>query len=281
MPTPRPIIAPMGVVKSGTVVRFEIRMISPMPVPTPATATAIGSPIASTEPNATISTTTANASPMNSDSGGSNSASALPPISTCRPASSGARSANSAPSSEVAVKSSSAERLIAAKATVPSALICVAPAGSYGLVTITSSKAATSSNIASIAARTVGSSTPDSVLNTIEPLWPLPKPPKCSSRASNPLRLSESGISNAELNPNPPTVWVARACRARNGRFGGCGSGWWRWQGATVAVRACGQEETAVGRRSQACWRQAVERSARPSGVRSGAGSPAAGRGRR
>ena len=70
-------------------------------------------------------------------------------------------------------------------------------------------------------------------------------------------------------------------CRARNGRFGGCGSGWWRWQGATVAVRACGQEETAVGRRSQACWRQAVERSARPSGVRSGAGSPAAGRGRR
>ena len=70
-------------------------------------------------------------------------------------------------------------------------------------------------------------------------------------------------------------------CRARNGRLGGCGSGWWRWQGATVAVRACGQEETAVGRRSQACWRQAVERSARPSGVRSGAGSPAAGRGRR
>ena len=70
-------------------------------------------------------------------------------------------------------------------------------------------------------------------------------------------------------------------CRARNGRFGGCGSGWWCWQGATVAVRACGQEETAVGRRSQACWRQAVERSARPSGVRSGAGSPAAGRGRR
>ena len=70
-------------------------------------------------------------------------------------------------------------------------------------------------------------------------------------------------------------------CRARNGRFGGCGSGWWRWQGATVAIRACGQEETAVGRRSQACWRQAVERSARPSGVRSGAGSPAAGRGRR
>ena len=70
-------------------------------------------------------------------------------------------------------------------------------------------------------------------------------------------------------------------CRARKGCFGGCGSGWWRWQGATVAVRACGQEETAVGRRSQACWRQAVERSARPSGVRSGAGSPAAGRGRR
>ena len=70
-------------------------------------------------------------------------------------------------------------------------------------------------------------------------------------------------------------------CRARNGRLGGCGSGWWRWQGATVAVRACGQEETAVGRRSQACWCQAVERSARPSGVRSGAGSPAAGRGRR
>ena len=25
------------------------------------------------------------------------------------------------------------------------------------------------------------------------------------------------------FNPNPPTVWVAAGCRARNGRFGGCG----------------------------------------------------------
>ena len=82
-------------------------------------------------------------------------------------------------------------------------------------------------------------------------------------------------------NPESTDGLGCAGCRARNGRFGGCGSGWWRWQGATVAVRACGQEETAVGRRSQACWRQAVERSARPSGVRSGAGSPAAGRGRR
>ena len=83
------------------------------------------------------------------------------------------------------------------------------------------------------------------------------------------------------LKPESTDGLGCAGCRARNGRFGGCGSGWWRWQGATVAVRACGQEETAVGRRSQACWRQAVERSARPSGVRSGAGSPAAGRGRR
>ena len=84
-----------------------------------------------------------------------------------------------------------------------------------------------------------------------------------------------------DITPNPPTVWVARAVERETVVLGGCGSGWWRWQGATVAVRACGQEETAVGRRSQGCWRQAVERSARPSGVRSGAGSPAAGRGRR
>ena len=83
------------------------------------------------------------------------------------------------------------------------------------------------------------------------------------------------------FNPESTDGLGCAGCRARNGRFGGCGSGWWRWQGATVAVRACGQEETAVGRRSQACWRQAVERSARPSGVRSGAGSLAAGRGRR
>ena len=83
------------------------------------------------------------------------------------------------------------------------------------------------------------------------------------------------------LSPESTDGLGCAGCRARNGRFGGCGSGWWRWQGATVAVRACGQEETAVGRRSQACWRQAVERSARPSGVRSGAGSLAAGRGRR
>ena len=85
----------------------------------------------------------------------------------------------------------------------------------------------------------------------------------------------------AEANPESTDGLGCAGCRARNGRFGGCGSGWWRWQGATVAVRAYGQEETAVGRRSQACWRQAVERSARPSGVRSGAGSPAAGRERR
>ena len=93
------------------------------------------------------------------------------------------------------------------------------------------------------------------------------------------------GLTKAALRPiiNPESTdgLGCAGCRARNGRLGGCGSGWWRWQGATVAVRACGQEETAVGRRSQACWRQAVERSARPSGVRSGAGSPAAGRGRR
>ena len=170
MPTPRPIIAPMNVVKSGIVVRFEIRMISPAPMPTPATATAIGRPIASTEPNDTINTTIANATPMSSDSGGANSASAWPPISTCRPDSSGARSANSAPSSAVAVKSRLAERLMAANASRPSALIWLAPSGEYGLVTITPAKAATCSNIASIAPRTAGSSTPDSERKTIEPL---------------------------------------------------------------------------------------------------------------
>ena len=92
-------------------------------------------------------------------------------------------------------------------------------------------------------------------------------------------RLRLSGVRTSK--PESTDGLGCAGCRARNGRFGGCGSGWWRWQGATVAVRACGQEETAVGRRSQACWRQAVERSARPSGVRSGAGSLAAGRGRR
>ena len=98
------------------------------------------------------------------------------------------------------------------------------------------------------------------------------------------LARAQAAIAESSARPRKPesTDGLGCAgCRARNGRFGGCGSGWWRWQGATVAVRACGQEETAVGRRSQACWRQAVERSARPSGVRSGAGSPAAGRGRR
>ena len=100
---------------------------------------------------------------------------------------------------------------------------------------------------------------------------------RTAARAGRPLRSQAGGTANAESTDGLGCA----GCRARNGRFGGCGSGWWRWQGATVAVRACGQEETAVGRRSQACWRQAVERSARPSGVRSGAGSPAAGRGRR
>ena len=104
-----------------------------------------------------------------------------------------------------------------ANATRPSALTCgrpgmwgscsvsrggvavfgVAPAGRYGLVTVTRSKDPTSSNIASIAARTSGSSTPDSARKTMEPLTPPPSPPKCSSSTSKPRLLSDSGASNS------------------------------------------------------------------------------------
>ena len=54
-------------------------------------------------------------------------------------------------------------------------------------------------------ATTSGSSTPRSLRNTIEPGWPLPNPPKYSSSASKPSRLSDSGISN-ELSKAPPIV---------------------------------------------------------------------------
>ena len=214
MPTPIPIIAPMVVANSGIDITLDRTTASARPRPTPATATASGRPIAITEPNAKIRTTTANASPMNSDCGGSNSLSASPPISTDRPGSSGARSMNSPPSSDVWLKSSSGARSMRAKATCPSALTWGRPgmwgrcgaccgAGSgigavarYGLVTFTPSYASISSNIASMASRTAGSSMPASERKTTEPLKPPPRPPKCSSSTSNPLRLSESGASS-------------------------------------------------------------------------------------
>jgi hypothetical protein len=142
---------------------------------------------------------------MNSDSGGSNAASAAPPISTRNPSRSGISSTISAPSAAVSVKSNSGDSASDAYATVPSSPTCVdAPTPSYGLESVTPSIAPTSANIASIADRTEGSFTPASDPNTIEPLCPLPNPAKCSSSASNPSRLSDSGISNAPSNAAPP-----------------------------------------------------------------------------
>ena len=87
----------------------------------------------------------------------------------------------------------------------------------------------------------------------------------------------EGKAPHAPFSPNPPTVWVARAVERETVVLGGAGA-----VGGAGRVRRLlsgrGQEETAVGRRSQACWRRGSGASARPSGVRSGAGSPAAGR---
>ena len=226
MPTPSPINTPMKIAKSGTGVRCEIRVMRPAPMPTPATATAIGSPIASTEPKARISTTIANARPTSSDSGGAISTSASPPNSIWSPGTSGASAAISAPTLPVSVKSRSAARLSAANATRLSPLIWVALSGpAYGLETMTPSIWATSANIASIGVRTAGSSMPVSERKTIEPLVPLPKPPKWASRASNPRRASESGMSNeaskvepmAATAPKTSTTTATHAATTRHG----------------------------------------------------------------
>ena len=203
-------------------------MIRAAPTPTPVTATAIGSPIATTDPNATISTTTASARPINSDSGGSNSARTCPPISISSPGTSGSSSTMSAPISAVSVKSRSVARLTAANATRRSSLTWDAlPRPPYGLETVTPSNFPTSANSSSITACTAGSSMPASERKTIEPLVPLRKPPKWSSRASIPRRLAEAGTSNeaskaepiTEAEPNTTTTTatqmptILRGCR--------------------------------------------------------------------
>ncbi len=89
MPTPRPIIRPSWVAKSGMVMRLESRPTVMVPMPMPARATLMGRPMASTDPKARTRMTMAKATPSSSDDGGSNSPKMAPPSSICRPACSG------------------------------------------------------------------------------------------------------------------------------------------------------------------------------------------------
>ncbi len=73
MPTPRPIITPSVVAKSGMGTVFDRSVSRIEPTPIPPRATPIGSPIARTEPNAVMRMTMAKARPSSSESGGSNS----------------------------------------------------------------------------------------------------------------------------------------------------------------------------------------------------------------
>ena len=74
MPTPRPIMIPRNVVKSGTGRTFVRRVMIETPMPMPNSALPTGNPIASTDPNARIRMMIANARPSTSDDGGSNEA---------------------------------------------------------------------------------------------------------------------------------------------------------------------------------------------------------------
>jgi hypothetical protein len=140
----------------------------------------------------------AKATPRTSDDGSLNPAKMNPPVSTRRPSMSGAPSRISSPISDARWNSTSSGNSMVAKAIFPacgpSDAICRSPPSAYGLWTrSTSSIAATRSNTASMAERTAGSSTPCSARNTMVPDWPVPWPPKDSSRMSNPSFDSTSG----------------------------------------------------------------------------------------
>ena len=90
MPTPRPIITPRVVAKSGIESRWLSRAMRALPMPMPARATPMGRPMASTEPKARIRMTIAKARPRTSEDGGLNVSKALPPYSMRSPSTVGA-----------------------------------------------------------------------------------------------------------------------------------------------------------------------------------------------
>jgi hypothetical protein len=86
MPTPRPIIATIEIVKSGIAMTWLRMPTSADAMPRPNSAMPIGRPIASTEPKATIRMMTAAMMPRSSLSGSSNLPNGSPPYSSCTPA---------------------------------------------------------------------------------------------------------------------------------------------------------------------------------------------------
>ena len=86
---------------------------------------------------------------------------------------------------------------------------------------------------------------PDSERKTIEPLRPLPTPPKCSSSTSKPLRLSDSGASSCAKNDGPMTAAAANVARTTAIQAATVLRGFWKHQRAirtsiAVLVRARG-----------------------------------------
>jgi hypothetical protein len=207
MPTPRPIITPNTVAKSGSVRIFDIRPMRTTPMLMPPRATPTGRPMASTDPKARMRMTMAKARPRTSELGSANSAKAAPPTSTWRPGTWGRSASISLVTAAVSSKevlagiSSSAKAILPASA--PSAAIWRSPPGAYGLVMVTSSRASILANNASMADRTAGSRTPWSARNTIVPVTPVPCPPKCSSRTSKPFLLSTFGRLNSSWTAVP------------------------------------------------------------------------------
>ena len=100
-----------------------------------------------------------------------------------------------------------------------------------------------------MAARTAGSSMPDSERKTIEPLRPLPMPPKCSSSTSNPSRLSDSGASSCAKNEGPTTTAAANVTRTTATQAATVLRGLWKHQRATrtsIAILVCAREAVAL-----------------------------------
>ena len=136
MPTPRPIITPSVVAKSGMVKMLETNVATSTPAAIPPNAVPIGKPMANTEPNAKIKITMANARPSTSDVGVSKAANTSPPYSICTPATTGSIAFISAKtSSNSSAESSSAMNDTLANAISPLGAICRLPAAVNGLTT--------------------------------------------------------------------------------------------------------------------------------------------------
>ena len=108
------------------------------------------------------------------------------------------------------------------------------PPGCCATPSASGNPASTSSNSASIAARTSGSSTPCAALNTIVPdCPPVPSSGKCCSRTAKPAALPEPGTSELILKFDPSAAAAAKIVRSATSQMPTARPRWSKLQPAT------------------------------------------------